>query len=104
LINSHKTSFSFIGTAPQSIQMILYLSLTRIPHSLHHLELTPLGSMGDGDGGGGALIFQMESWLGFRRGAGGWYAGTNESMGSVWLGRHPYLFAQGTCSIGQMSH
>jgi hypothetical protein len=42
----------------------------------------------------GGLILQTESWLGFRRGAGGWWAGTNESMGSVWLGRCPYLFLQ----------
>jgi hypothetical protein len=55
-------------------------------------------------GGGGNLILQMEPWLGFRRGAGGRWAGMNESTGSVWLGRCPYLFAQGTYSNGQMSH
>jgi hypothetical protein len=54
-------------------------------------------------GGGGNLILQMEPWLGFRRGAGGRWADMNESTGSVWLGRCPYLFAQGTYSNGQMS-
>jgi hypothetical protein len=42
-------------------------------------------------------------WLGFRIGAGGRWVGTNESTVSVWLGRCPYLFAQGTSSNGQMS-
>jgi hypothetical protein len=41
----------------------------------------PIGVVGPvhrrGDGGGG-LILQMEPWLGFRRGAGGWCVGTNE--------------------------
>jgi hypothetical protein len=54
--------------------------------------------------GGGDLILPTEPWLGFRRGVGGQCAGMNESMNSVWLGRCPYLFAQETCSNGQMSH
>jgi hypothetical protein len=51
-----------------------------------------------------SLILQTEPRLGFRRGAGGWCVGTNESMGNAWLGRCPYLFAQGTCSNGRASH
>jgi hypothetical protein len=46
LINSYKASFSFTRTMPQSIQVILHFSLARTPESLHHLELTCLGSMG----------------------------------------------------------
>jgi hypothetical protein len=44
-------------------------------------------------GGGGGLILEIESWLGFRGGAGGCCVGMNESTGSVWLERCPYLFA-----------
>jgi hypothetical protein len=38
----------------------------------------PIGVVRLGHGGGGDLILQMEPWLGFRRGAGGWCAATNE--------------------------
>jgi hypothetical protein len=54
--------------------------------------------------GGDDLILQTEQGLGFRRGAGGRCAGMNESTCSVWLGRHPYLFAQGTCRNGHLSY
>jgi hypothetical protein len=51
-----------------------------------------------GGGRGGGFVLQMETSVGFRRGAGGRCVGTNESMGSVWLEKCPYLFAQGTYS------
>jgi hypothetical protein len=35
---------------PQSIQVIVHFSLARTPQSLHHLALTPLGSMGEPSG------------------------------------------------------
>jgi hypothetical protein len=54
--------------------------------------------------GGDGLILQTKPWLEFRSGAGGRCAGTNESTGSVWLGRCSYIFAQGTCSNRQRSH
>jgi hypothetical protein len=37
-----------------------------------------IGVAGPFHHGGGGLILQMESWLVFRRGAGGWCAGMNE--------------------------
>jgi hypothetical protein len=49
-INSHKASFSFTGTMPQSIQVILHFCLSRTLQSLRHLEFTPLGSLGDPSG------------------------------------------------------
>jgi hypothetical protein len=40
-------SYSFTGTTPQWIQLILHFFLTRTLQSLRHLERTPLGSIGD---------------------------------------------------------
>jgi hypothetical protein len=54
-------------------------------------------------GRGGDLILQTKPWLGFRRGDDGWCVGTNEWMGSVRLGRWPYMFTQGTWRNGQMT-
>jgi hypothetical protein len=36
------------------------------------------GLVHHGGSGGGGMILEMEPWLGFRRGVGGWCVGTNE--------------------------
>jgi hypothetical protein len=43
-----------------------------------NISIGMAGPVHGGGGGGGDLILQMEPWLGFKRGAGGWCVGTNE--------------------------